>query len=297
MAAVGPIASMVIGIMATMIGNGLVVNTVYGVQNLPGEQSLQILALAGPVATIFLWLGPVNILLAIFNMVPGFPLDGGRVLRALIWWATGDIKKATFYASGVGQLFAWTLIGTGILMIVGVQVPVFGTGFGPGLWLVLIGWFLYGAAHMGYQQLLIREALDNVPVQAVMRSRIQSVPPELSVDQLIGEYFMNYDQWGFPVVDDSGDFLGTVQLGLIRSLPREQWPHTSVRDVMIPTRDLQVLHPQDSAMDAFGQLGNEEDIDQIPVVEGLQLRGMVERKDIMKWLSLHALPPRHSITQ
>jgi Zn-dependent protease/CBS domain-containing protein len=287
MAAVGPLVSLVIGITATLLGSWLAFENMTSRAGALSDDATRIMASAGPVATVFLWLGPINILLAIFNMIPGFPLDGGRVLRARLWWSTNDLEKATRYASGVGQLFAWFLIGCGLFMIFGIYIPFLGAGLVPGLWLVLIGWFLLNAARMSYQQVLVQEMLEGVPVRAIMRSRLQTVTPDLSVETTVNDYFMNYDQRAFPVVAPDGDLLGLVCLEDIRSVPRAEWPATTVADVMTPASALDTMTPQEPAMEALQRLSS-RDVDQLPVLEGRHLSGMVHRKDIMKWLSLRA---------
>lgn len=289
MAAVGPVVSLLIGIIATLLGSWLAFDAVsQNAQTLQGDADspMQVLAAANPIATVFLWLGPINILLAVFNMIPGFPLDGGRVLRALLWWITGSLKKATQYASAVGQLFAWVLIASGILMVFGFYIPILGTGFGPGLWLILIGWFLHNAARMGYQNVLVHEALDEVPVRSLMRSQLQTVSPDMRIENLVGDYFMGYEQRAFPVVREDKSMVGLVCLDDVRSMPRERWPDATVSQIMTPIRDLETMGPQEPALDAFKRLGY-RDVDQIPVMEGKHLLGMVHRRDIMKWLSIH----------
>src|SRR5690606_34380126 len=150
MAAAGPVTSLVIGFACIWLAS-------FGAADVSGnslQNPEQLLAGLGPGTTLLLWLGPVNIVLGLFNLVPGFPLDGGRVMRAVIWGATGDLHRATRHASNAGRAFAWLLIACGIAMILGMQVPLFGRGFVGGLWLTLIGWFLHNAALMSYRQLL-----------------------------------------------------------------------------------------------------------------------------------------------
>ncbi|MFA7386954.1 MAG: site-2 protease family protein, partial [Thiohalobacteraceae bacterium] len=134
MAIVGPITSLVLGLLfLALTWSSLDPGTV------DPENPAALFAALAPVPTVLLWLGNINIVLAVFNMVPGFPLDGGRVLRALLWGVTGDMRRATRWASQAGQMFAWILIGTGVAMMLGIQVPFFGSGVLPGLWLAFIG--------------------------------------------------------------------------------------------------------------------------------------------------------------
>lgn len=283
MSVVGPVTSLVIGLVATFAGSWLAAGSLE-----MAEDPIQALARVGPAATLLLWLGPVNILLAIFNMIPGFPLDGGRVLRSLLWWATKDLRKATQYASAVGQGFAWLLIGAGLLMIFGFYIPILGTGPIAGLWLVLIGWFLNNAARVSYEQVLIHEALQDVPVSSIMHARMDLVPPDMTVDTLVSDHIMRYDQRAFPVVQQD-TVRGLVCLEDVRAVPRERWSSVTVGEIMTPYQELDTVRPQDSAMEAFQRLGN-RGVNQLPVVEGNELRGMVRREDILKWLSLHGAP-------
>lgn len=122
----------------------------------------QTLASLGPISTLLIWLAPVNMMVGVFNLIPGFPLDGGRVLRAAIWKATGDLHKATLVASTVGRAIGRTFVLLGVAMALGARVPLFGRGAGNGIWLVFIGWFLSSAAKRSFGALLVQEALDNV---------------------------------------------------------------------------------------------------------------------------------------
>jgi Zn-dependent protease len=151
MAVAGPVTSFAIGVVCLFLA-GLMVGPV---EIDPGDP-IAVFAALDPLATIAAWLGPVNIGLAVFNLVPGFPLDGGRVARALLWGATGDIVRATRWAAAMGQTFGWMLMAIGFAMILGLRVPYFGTGILNGMWIALIGWFLNNAAIMSYRQLLSR---------------------------------------------------------------------------------------------------------------------------------------------
>jgi Zn-dependent protease len=140
MAIVGPITSIVMGVICLLVAGAFV--------RLPADAAVNlgsVLAVLDPLTTLLLWLGQINILLGIFNLLPAFPLDGGRVLRAALWALTGSFRTATRWAAGVSQLIAWLMIGAGIAMVFGVEVPFFGSGFVSGLWLAFIGWFLSSA--------------------------------------------------------------------------------------------------------------------------------------------------------
>lgn len=141
MAVMGPVASLVIGFsLLVLSGIGL------RVENLRDLQIMQFLEELGAFRTIMVWIGSVNVILGLFNLVPGFPLDGGRVLRSIIWRMTGNLRKATQWASYIGQAIAWIMIMAGMAMIFGIRIPFFGQGLIDGVWLILIGWFLNNAA-------------------------------------------------------------------------------------------------------------------------------------------------------
>ncbi len=239
----------------------------------------------GPWPTLLLWLGPINIVLAIFNMVPGFPLDGGRVLRAVIWGMTGNLHRATRWAAFCGQLIAWLLIAAGLAMALGVRLPWFGTGLFSGLWLALIGWFLNNAAAASYRQLLIRESLTAVPVARLMKGRADTVGPTLSVHELVDEHVLRGEQRAFAVVE-RGQLVGLVSLRDVHKVPRGEWDVTPVRAIMTPADALAVVAPTEPAANALALL-SERQVNQLPVVERGELRGLLRREDVLRWLSLY----------
>jgi Zn-dependent protease/CBS domain-containing protein len=286
MAIVGPITSIGIGVVATLIG-------VWSAQNaIALGNELEALPRVGPVATLLLWLGPINVLIGLFNMVPGFPLDGGRVLRSILWWATGSFRKATRWASLAGQAVAWTLITLGVFMAFGFRVPLFGAGIVQGLWLVLIGWFLSRAARTSYEQVVINQALENVPVSRLMLSRLDAVPPDMSVAELVQSRLMHSDQRCFPVLSD-GRLDGLVCIEDVRKVPEQRWTVTQVGEIMTPASRLLTLDANAQSGDAMRALAR-RDVDQIPVVENGRLLGLVRRQDILKWLGLHARDPQRA---
>lgn len=274
MAVVGPITSIVIGLVATFGGWAIAGVSAEALEANPES------ALAGlrPAATLLLWLGPINLILGIFNLVPGFPLDGGRVLRSILWWITDDMVKATRWASGAGRGFAWILMGFGV-------VSFFTGDLVGGLWLLLIGWFLNNAARMSYQQLLVHRALEGVPVARVMSTRVESVAPDLSVESLVRDRFMTSDQQGFPVVTDEEGCVGLVSFVDVRRVPQDRWAHTPVSAIMTPLQELSALRPEADAEHALDELAR-QDVEQLPVLDQGRVLGLVRRSDLMKWLAL-----------
>lgn len=280
MAIVGPLTSIALGILFLLLAwlraGGIAISA---------QSPLQLLAQLDPLASLLLWLGPINILLGVFNMIPGFPLDGGRVLRSIIWAITKNLRQATRWATWVGQAIGWLFILGGIGMIFGLQLPFFGRGFLSGIWLAFIGWFLNNAAAQSYQQVVVRDLLEGVPVARLMRAQVLTVPPNLAVTALVDNYIMHSDQRAFPVV--SGDRLvGQIDFEAVRQVPRAQWDTTRVSDVMTPVEQLEAVMPQEDASEAFDKLTG-RDVEQVPVVENGHVVGMIRERDVIKWLQLH----------
>ncbi len=278
MAIAGPIASFILGLVFLTLGSAFA-----GPVDL--DDGERVLAGLNPVATLLIWLGPVNLILAVFNLVPGFPLDGGRVLRAILWGITGDLVGATQWASKLGQFFAWFLIVMGVGMMLGIRVPLLGGGLVTGMWLALIGWFLNNAALTSYQRLIVNEALEGVPLSRLMRREWSSVNPDIRLDVLVDEYLMRGDQRGFPVTERD-KLVGMVCLEDIRKIPRQTWPTTLVRDIMTPAERLSTIGMEADAAEALQCLSRDA-VNQLPVVDNGELKGLILREDILKWLSLY----------
>jgi len=280
MAIVGPLTSLVIGIVL------LLVATPHVRVITSATSATQGLAQLGPLPTILLWLGTINVVLGIFNMVPAFPLDGGRVLRSILWGISGNLRSATRWASWLGQAIAWLMIVAGIAMVFGVHIPYFGTGLLNGLWLALIGWFLNNASSQSYQQIVVHDILEGVSVERMMRTDPPTVPPDSSVSSLVHDHVMGTDEAGFPVMD--GDRLvGIVTIDNVRAIPRDEWETTTVRDIMTPFDKLITVSPNDDGAVALDRL-TQNDVRQLPVVSGSSLVGLLRRRDIMQWLQAHA---------
>jgi CBS domain-containing protein len=291
MAVIGPITSLVLGIAFLFLG-GLAAGPIEFDPAAPREA----LAALAPVASLLLWLGWVNILLAAFNLVPGFPLDGGRMLRALMWAVTGSLRRATRWASAAGQGFAWALMGTGLLMLFGLHLPLLGGGLFGGLWLMFIGWFLNNAALVSYRQLLVKETLEDVPVARIMQRQFTRVDPRVTVERLIEEHLMASGQRVLPV-EENGRFVGMVCLqDLIRS-ERGARDRLTARDIMIPAAQLATATPRQDAAEALATLA-QRGVNQLPVLEDGKLVGLLRREDVLTWLALHETPKRgHDATR
>ncbi len=281
MAIVGPLTSLVLGIIFLVLGSA----SVFATGRLLGLPSL-LFGRLDPISALLLWLGPVNILLAIFNMVPGFPLDGGRVLRSILWAITRNLKRATRWASWIGQAVAWLMILAGISMAFGVNIPLLGTGLPAGIWLVFIGWFLNNAAAQSYRQVVLEDLLGGIQVSTLMRANAVTVPPSISINELVYNYIMNTDERAFPVLD--GDRLvGMVSLGDVRQIPRSEWDVTPISKVMTPADHLTVATPFEDVTQAMNDI-SAHDVRQVPVVQDGRYVGVLRRADIMKWLQLHS---------
>ena len=279
MAIAGPLASLALGLLCLILA-GIIAGPIDLDPQDPGKGLAQI----GPLATLLLWLGPVNIVLGLFNLVPGFPLDGGRVLRAVLWGLTGDLTRSTLTAAAVGQAFAWLLIATGFAMALGVRVPFFGSGAIGGLWLALIGWFLGNAARQSYQVRLIEDRLATLPVSRVMHHDYRVVEPDARVQDLVDDGFLVLSQRAYPVVSD-GELRGVVSLEDVRRLGRDQWPSRRAADIMTPLERLHTMTPSQSASAALALLA-ERGVNQLLVVERGRVLGLVTREDILKWMVL-----------
>jgi Zn-dependent protease/CBS domain-containing protein len=280
-AIVGPITSIVLGVIFLVLGSISAGTALHGLGTITTD-----LSGLSPLATILLWLGPINILLGIFNLIPGFPLDGGRVLRSILWAATGNLRTATRWASWVGQAIGWLMIVAGLAMIFGIQIPFLGTGFLSGLWLAFIGWFLNTAAIQSYRQVVVEDILSDVPVAQLMRTTVPTVAATTSVSDLVHGHIMGRDERCFPVLQDGDRLAGLVCLEDVRKVPREVWDTTTVQQIMTPIDRVTVATPQEDASDALSDLTS-HDVNQVPVIQDGRLVGMLQRRDVLRWLQLH----------
>jgi Zn-dependent protease/predicted transcriptional regulator len=278
-AIVGPLTSLGLGtifLALGMAGAGLDERFV--------RDPVRVFAELGPVSTLLLWLGPVNLLLGLFNLVPAFPLDGGRILRSIFWAATNSLQKATLWVSGVGQSIAWLFVLCGVAMAFGIPVPLFGAGLLSGMWLMFIGWFLHRSGQAHYHQVRTRELLDDVPVYQLMRMDVPAVSPELRVNMLVHDWMEGTDELTFPVIYN-GEMIGVVTLEDVHKVKRDSWETAVVGVIMTPTRELAVVAPREPVGQALDKLSRGH-LRQLPVVERGRLIGILRRVDIVKWMRL-----------
>jgi Zn-dependent protease/CBS domain-containing protein len=279
-AIVGPLVSIGLGLLFLFLG-GLFVHA----PPPDGYSTEDYLATLGPVETLLLWLGPVNIMIGVFNLIPGFPLDGGRVLRALLWRITGNLHNATRWAARVGQAIGWTMIIFGVASAFGGRRGGFlGGGLAGGLWLAFIGWFLTSAARRSYEALLVEELLAGLTVSRLMRRTGTSMRANATVEELVNEGFLRGGERAFPVFDGES-FVGVVALDDARRVPNEQWSTMRVRDVMTPLDRLQTTRPDEPLSEALKRI-TQADVGQLPVLENGKFVGMLERRDIARWIEL-----------
>jgi Zn-dependent protease len=223
------------------------------------------------------WIGYINAMLVAFNLIPGFPLDGGRVLRSALWQWRGDLRRATRAASRVGAAFGVGLIGLGFLTL------LLGNPIG-GLWWILIGMFVRSAARQGYQQVLIREMLKGEPVRRFMNPQPVAVGPAMSVEQLVNDYIYRFHYKMFPVVEGAR-VLGCVTTKTVQGIPREQWGLRTVAEVASPCTEENTIVPEEDAVHAFTRM-SQHHVSRLMVVQDGRLVGILTLKDLLKFLAL-----------
>ncbi len=266
MAIVGPITSGVLG--------GILLAIAWALGWEPWHNA------ARPGIAILVWLGYINLLLGAFNMIPGFPLDGGRVLRAILWWRMRNVLRATRVAARVGQIVGVLFITYGILRFFG------GAGIG-GLWLAFIGWFLLQAAGASYMQMQMGTALQGVRVRDLMRTDPVSVTPDTTLDRVVNDYLLRSGRRCVLVADD-GHMVGLMTAHELRQVEPSLWPQTRVSETMLPVSRVHFVSPDLPAMEAL-QMMSREDVNQLPVMADGQVVGIVSRGNILQQLQVRSM--------
>jgi len=231
---------------------------------------------AGGTKALFAYVAQINFILGAFNLIPGFPMDGGRVLRAAIWGKKKDYFFATQKASSIGRGIALFFIFFGLFSIF--------TGGMGGLWLMFIGWFLYSAAQASYQQATLQETLSGIQVKDIMVKEMQTIDPSISLDKAVNEYFLRYGYGGFPVIDD-GKFLGILTLKEVKNVPREDWGRVNVSTVFVPHDKKWEISPDADVMKAL-ELMIKEDKGRIVVTERDKIIGLITRNGIARYVQI-----------
>ncbi len=237
-----------------------------------------VLAAAIPAKVMMAWLGYINFGLGAFNLIPGYPLDGGRVLRALLWWKSGDADRATRAAAKSGQVVGGLFIALGIVQF------FFGMNSG-GLWIVFIGWFLLQAAGETRRQVGLKHAFEDVRVSDIMSHDCATVDGRQSVQELVDRLFKTGRRC-FVVMDD-GHVAGLVTPNEIRQVNRSQWPVTLVDAVMRPLQGLQAVRP-DAPLGSALQVMARENVNQLPVMSNSHLEGVLSRAEVLNYLQTRA---------
>ena len=259
------------------------------------ESAMQefLISLAGPVSSLFLagcfwlgwhfagtdemvraasgWLAEINLLLALFNLVPGFPLDGGRILRAIAWGVTKNFDRATGVAARTGQVFAYGMILWGIFQ------ALHGNWLG-GLWIAFIGWFLLSAAQESYSHIAFRNVLSGVSAGDIMSHDVPTVPRDMSLEEYVQEVLRTGRR--SHVVTGAGNPVGFVTLRAAREVPKDEWANTSIQAVMRPIDSVHWATPQEPALAVLERM-MKEDINQMPVISEGHIVGIVARDAIL----------------
>lgn len=274
----GPLMSLLIAFVCTELA-----------LNMPGSVDLagtvavgdlSVLSTLGPLATALFWLGSINLLLALFNMIPGFPMDGGRVFRATIWAITGDKLKATLWASNIGRYFGWFLMASGVIGLLQ------GQGLGS-LWSIMIGWFLSNLATMSYKQLVTDQALSGFKIADVMRTHFETVDAAMPLTQFVDDYLLRSAQRLWPVTIDN-KLAGAISLTQVSQIPKQNWIRLTLGEAMSALESMSTVQPGTNAKDAIDTLTKAGDEPMLVVRDGAVL-GLVQQADIMKWMALHRM--------
>jgi Zn-dependent protease len=218
------------------------------------------------------WLGSINFMLAAFNLIPGFPLDGGRILRALVWWLSGSYARATTWASGSGRLFAYGMILWGVWRILNTNIA-------GGLWIAFLGWFLLTAATETSAQAAIRNKLAGVRARDIMSSEVPTMPRQASLEDYLQELLRTGQRCH--LVAGGEQIVGLINVHRINAVPREEWDSTSVQAAMIPLDDVLWASPDDPVTTVLERMQT-ADINQMPVVIDGQVVGLITRDSILR---------------
>ncbi len=262
----GPATSVILGVALVVIG--------VMVSGIPGQP-------AGVAAEVLIGLGIINVLLAAFNLIPGFPMDGGRLLRAIIWARTRDFLRATRLATLVGRGFAYLLIAVGLVVALGG-----GDGIVFGVWAALIGWFLHQASEQSYRRVELAHIVEGVAVGDVMDREFSVVSPGLTLDTFVDQHLLGSTGTTIYPVMVGSTLMGTIELRQVRRVPRSEWQTKRVSEVMSPEEALWTLTEPQPAMDAVGhfEASDAQGIAVVDTEDRQRLTGVVTREGLVRVL-------------
>jgi Zn-dependent protease/CBS domain-containing protein len=230
-----------------------------------------------PVTSVLGYLSLINFLLAAFNLIPAYPLDGGRILRSILWGWKKNLRWATRISANVGSGFGMVLIALGVIRILGGN-------FIGGMWMSLIGWFITSAAKMSYQQLVTRRALEGETVNRFMKRQPVTVPRSVTVEKLVEDFIYRHHYKFFPVTDN-GTLLGCVSTRDVKQTPRDQWERLTVGDIAADCASDNTISPDADALEALSAM-RRNNASRLMVVEKDRLIGIIALKDMLEFLSL-----------
>ncbi len=228
-----------------------------------------------PLLGLTKYLAYINLALALFNLIPGYPLDGGRVFRAIVWAITGNMRRATLIAANTGRFFAFLFILAGVWQIMN-------GGLTGGLWIAFIGWFLDNAASAQLQQVEVRDLLAGHKVSEVMSTHCASVPANLTLQDLVDEHILGSGQHCF-LVNRGDDTVGLITLQRIKEVPRPEWATTRAGEVMLPLEKSMSIDPDTGLWTALEKL-DRDGVNQLPVIRDRHVIGMLGREDVISFL-------------
>lgn len=228
------------------------------------------------------YLAIINIVLGVFSILPGYPLDGGRILRSIIWKTTGNLERATFIASTAGRVIGFVIIAAGIFFIL--------TGnFLNGIWLAFIGWFIQSSAQMGYRQLIFETSIKGIKVRDIMNENIVNVTKDITIQDLVDDYFMKYRFGRFPVIEDEKTqrFIGVISLHDIKRVSKEEWPEVKIGDIVKSVSESEKVDMSMEISDAIKRMGK-NDLGHLAVMSGDKLRGIITKSDVMRFIRIRS---------
>ncbi|MCX5750754.1 MAG: site-2 protease family protein [Candidatus Saganbacteria bacterium] len=255
MAAAGPLASLILALFF-FTANALC--TMWGI--------------SPAITAILSYLAILNLIIVIFNLVPGFPLDGGRILRSIVWHFTNDFKRATHTASAFGKFFGFLIMGFGLInLLLGSLIT--------GIWFIFIGFFLLEAADMSYKQVLIKNTLAGVRVGDIMTKNVITVPEDISLSKIVDDYFFRFRFSGFPVVSKDDKLLGIITIHNIKAVPRENWGETKVFEHMTMLREDLLAHENMSIVASIPKMAN-NGLGRLLIIKDHKLIGILSDRDV-----------------